>query len=105
MNIKEGDIFMNSSNVVDFAVLKIAKRSRKRDTVAERLRKLWIEHVVDYYTGPSECVDCHRRDCDGCGVLALSIGNRECLVSADSLLVSVSTSQTREGREEDDANQ
>ncbi len=37
--------------------------------ITERLRKLWKEHVVDYYRGPSECFDCHSTECNLCGVL------------------------------------
>ncbi len=37
--------------------------------IVEMLRKLWKEHVVDYYRGPSECFDCHRTECNPCGVL------------------------------------
>jgi hypothetical protein len=37
--------------------------------IAERLRKLWKEHVVGDYRGPSECFDCHRTECTLCGVL------------------------------------
>ena len=36
--------------------------------IAERLRKLWEAHVVDYYRGPSECFDCNRTECNRCGV-------------------------------------
>lgn len=37
--------------------------------IAERLRKLWKQHAVDYYHGPSECFDCNRTHCHRCGVL------------------------------------
>ncbi len=45
--------------------------------IAERLRKLWKEHVVDYYRGPSECFDCHRTECNPCGVLQDTIVSKK----------------------------
>jgi hypothetical protein len=45
--------------------------------IAERLRKLWKEHVVGDYHGPSECFDCNRTECNPCGVLQDTIVSKK----------------------------
>ena len=45
--------------------------------IAEKLRNLWKAYVVDYYRGPSECFDCHRTECNPCGVLQDTIVSKK----------------------------